>query len=346
MPSHDDLPRTALPMPDRPRPGLTTYDARDPETPFAPITPLRPPAGAPNVLVILLDDVGFGASSVFGGPVDTPVAQRLADGGLRYSRFHTTALCSPTRQALLTGRNHHSVGMGAITELATAAPGYNTIRPNTKATLAETLRLNGYATAQVGKCHEVPVWETSPAGPFGRWPTGSGFEYFYGFVGGETNQYYPTLYEGTTPVEPGRTPEQGYHLTEDLADHGVDWIRRQHALQPDRPFFLYFAPGATHAPHHAPQEWSDRYAGRFDARLGCAARGDLRTAEAARRDPGRRPADRVQPGDPALGRDARRPQAGAGPPDGGLRRVPGPHRRPDRPGWCRPWTTWNCWITR
>ena len=265
MPSHDDLPRTALPMPDRPRPGLTTYDARDPETSFAPITPLRPPAGAPNVLVILLDDVGFGASSVFGGPVDTPVAQRLADGGLRYTRFHTTALCSPTRQALLTGRNHHSVGMGAITELATAAPGYNTIRPNTKATLAETLRLNGYATAQVGKCHEVPVWETSPAGPFDRWPTGSGFEYFYGFVGGETNQYYPTLYEGTTPVEPGRTPEQGYHLTEDLADHGVDWIRRQHALQPDRPFFLYFAPGATHAPHHAPQEWSDRYAGRFDA---------------------------------------------------------------------------------
>ena len=215
--------------------------------------------------MILLDDVGFGASSVFGGPVDTPVAQRLADGGLRYTRFHTTALCSPTRQALLTGRNHHSVGMGAITELATAAPGYNTIRPDTKATLAETLRLNGYATAQVGKCHEVPVWETSPAGPFGRWPTGSGFEYFYGFVGGETNQYYPTLYEGTTPVEPGRTPEQGYHLTEDLADHGVDWIRRQHALQPDRPFFLYFAPGATHAPHHAPQEWSDRYAGRFDA---------------------------------------------------------------------------------
>ena len=235
MPSHDDLPRTALPMADRPRPGLTTYDARDPETSFAPITPLRPPGGAPNVLVILLDDVGFGASSVFGGPVDTPVAQRLADGGLRYTRFHTTALCSPTRQALLTGRNHHSVGMGAITELATAAPGYNTIRPNTKATLAETLRLNGYATAQVGKCHEVPVWETSPAGPFDRWPTGSGFEYFYGFVGGETNQYYPTLYEGTTPVEPGRAPEQGYHLTEDLADHGVDWIRRQHALQPDRP---------------------------------------------------------------------------------------------------------------
>ncbi|MBL1097876.1 arylsulfatase [Streptomyces sp. 205] len=259
------MPRTVLPLPDRPDTGPIAYDVHDPDHRQASITPLRPPAGAPNVLIVLLDDVGFGASSVFGGPVDTPVAQRLADGGLRYNRFHTTALCSPTRQALLTGRNHHSVGMGAITELATAAPGYHTVRPNTKATLAETLRLNGYATAQLGKCHEVPVWETSPAGPFDRWPTGSGFEYFYGFVGGETSQYYPTLYEGTTPVEPPRTPEQGYHLTEDLADRAVDWIRRQHALQPDRPFFMYFAPGATHAPHHAPQEWADQYAGRFDA---------------------------------------------------------------------------------
>ena len=346
MPSHDDLPRTALPMPDRPRPGLTTYDARDPETSFAPITPLRPPAGAPNVLVILLDDVGFGASSVFGGPVDTPVAQRLADGGLRYTRFHTTALCSPTRQALLTGRNHHSVGMGAITELATAAPGYNTIRPNTKATLAETLRLNGYATAQVGKCHEVPVWETSPAGPFDRWPTGSGFEYFYGFVGGETNQYYPALYEGTTPVEPGRTPEQGYHLTEDLADHGVDWIRRQHALQPGPPVLPVLRPRRDPRPAPRPPGVVRPVRGPLRRRLGCAARGDLRTAEAARRDPGRRRADRVQPGDPALGRDARRPQAGAGPPDGGLRRVPGPHRRPDRPAGAGPGATWTCWITR
>ncbi|RZU48907.1 arylsulfatase [Krasilnikovia cinnamomea] len=261
----DHLPRTVLPMPDRPHTGPVTHDVHDPDHRHTPITPLRPPTGAPNVLIVLLDDVGFGASSVFGGPVDTPVAQRLADGGLRYNRFHTTAMCSPTRQALLTGRNHHSVGMGGITELATGVPGYHTVRPNTKAPLPETLRLNGYATAQLGKCHEVPVWETSPAGPFDRWPTGSGFEYFYGFVGAETNQYYPTLYEGTTPVEPSRTPEQGYHLTEDLADRAVDWIRRQHALQPDRPFFMYFAPGATHAPHHAPREWCDRYAGRFDA---------------------------------------------------------------------------------
>jgi arylsulfatase A-like enzyme len=200
------LRRDVLPIPDRAPVGLTTYDAKDPATSFPPIEPLRPPDGSPNVLVILLDDVGFGASSVFGGPIDTPVAQRLAEGGLRYSRFHTTALCSPTRQALLTGRNHHSVGMGAITELATSAPGYNTLRPDSKATLPETLRLNGYATAQFGKCHEVPVWETSPAGPFDRWPTGSGFEHFYGFIGGESKQYYPTLYHGTTPVEPPRTP--------------------------------------------------------------------------------------------------------------------------------------------
>ena len=178
--------------------GRVTYDAKDPDTNFPPIEPLRPPAGAPNVLVVLIDDVGFGASSAFGGPCPTPTAERLAANGLKYNRFHTTALCSPTRQALLTGRNHHSVGMGGITEIATSAPGYNSIRPNTCAPLAETLKLNGYSTAQFGKCHEVPVWETSPMGPFDAWPTGGGgFEYFYGFIGGEANQYYPAIYEGT-----------------------------------------------------------------------------------------------------------------------------------------------------
>src|SRR5262245_49129544 len=192
----EDVQREVLPIPDRPQPWLTTYDARDPDTRYPPIRPVRPPAGAPNVLVVLLDDVGFGASSAFGGPVRMPTAERLADGGLKYTRFHTTALCSPSRAALLSGRNHHAVGMGGITEIATSAPGYNSIRPNTCAPLAEILRLNGYATAQFGKCHEVPVWETSPAGPFDRWPTGSGFEHFYGFVGGETNQYYPALHDG------------------------------------------------------------------------------------------------------------------------------------------------------
>ena len=256
--------REQLPIPDPKYVGLTTYDAKDPNTKYPPIKELRPPKAAPNVLIVLIDDVGFGASSAFGGPCNTPVAERLATNGLKLNRFHTTALCSPTRQALLTGRNHHSVGMGAITEMATSAPGNNSIRPKEKAPIAETLKLNGYSTAQLGKCHEVPGWEVTPVGPFHQWPTGSGFEYFYGFVGGEANQYYPGLYEGTTAVEPPKPPEEGYTLTEDLADHAITWVRQQKALMPDKPFFMYFAPGATHAPHHVPTEWSDRYKGKFD----------------------------------------------------------------------------------
>ena len=260
-----DISRSNLPIPHRQHVGLTTYDAKDPDTSFPPIDSLRPPEGAPNVVVIMIDDAGFGASSAFGGPCNTPVADRLAANGLRFTRFHTTALCSPTRAALLTARNHHSVGMGGITEIATSAPGYNSVRPDNAAPLAETLRLNGYSTAQFGKCHEVPVWETSPMGPFDQWPTGSGFEHFYGFVGAETNQWYPALYDGTTPVEPPKTPEEGYHFTEDLTDHAITWVQRQRSLMPDKPFFMYFAPGATHAPHHVPPEWSDKYRGRFDA---------------------------------------------------------------------------------
>ena len=256
--------REVLPIPDVARSGLVTYDAKDPDTSFAPIEQLRPPAGAPNVLVVLIDDVGFGASSAFGGPCATPNAERLAAGGLKFNRFHTTALCSPTRAALLSGRNHHMVGMGGITEIATAAPGYNSMRPNTCAPLAEILKLNGYSTAQFGKCHEVPVWQTSPVGPFENWPTGSGFEYFYGFIGGEAHQYYPALYEGTTPVEPDRTPEEGYHLMGDMTDKAIGWVRQQKSLMADKPFFMYFAPGATHAPHHVPKEWADKYAGQFD----------------------------------------------------------------------------------
>jgi len=253
-----------LPIPDRPVAGLTTYDAKDPDTAYPPIEPLLPPEGSPNVLIVLLDDVGFGASSAFGGPCETPNAERLAAGGLKYNRFHTTALCAPTRQAMLTGRNHHSVGMGSITETATSAPGNSSLRPNTKAPLATTLKLNGYSTAQFGKCHEVPVWQSSPMGPFDAWPSaGGGFETFYGFIGGENNQWEPALYDGTTPVEPPMTAEEGYHLTEDLADHAVSWIRTQKALMPDKPFFVYFAPGATHAPHHVPTEWADKYEGKF-----------------------------------------------------------------------------------
>jgi arylsulfatase A-like enzyme len=257
--------RTILPIPDQIYVGLTTYDAKDPDTKYPPIAELRPPTGAPNVLIILIDDAGFGASSAFGGPCQTPNFEKLAANGLKFNRFHTTALCSPTRQAMLTGRNHHTVGMGGITEIATSAPGYNSILPNTCSPLARILKLNGYSTSQFGKCHEVPVWQTSPMGPFDAWPTGGGgFEYFYGFIGGETNQWYPALYEGTTPVEPDKTPEEGYHLTEDLSNKAIKWIRQQKSLMPDKPFFTYFAPGATHAPHHVPQEWADKYKGRFD----------------------------------------------------------------------------------
>jgi arylsulfatase len=266
MSSEDTIHRTVLPIPDQAHVGLTTYDAKDPDTKYPPIRELRPPKGAPNVLIVLIDDVGFGATSAFGGPCQTPNFEKLAASGLKYNRFHTTALCSPTRQAMLTGYNHHSAGMGGITEIATSAPGYNSLLPNTMSPLAQTLRLNGYATSQFGKCHEVPVWQTSPLGPFDHWPTGSGggFEYFYGFIGGETNQWYPALYEGTTPTEANKTPEEGYHLTDDMTSKAIKWIRQQKALMPDKPFFTYFAPGATHAPHHVPKEWADKYKGKFD----------------------------------------------------------------------------------
>ena len=265
MSSQDTIQRSILPIPDKQYVGVTTYDAKDPDTKFPPITPLRPPKGAPNVLIVLLDDVGFAASSAFGGVINTPTAERLAKNGLKFNRFHTTALCSPTRQALLTGRNHHSVNMGGICEIATAAPGYSSVLPKNKAPLAMTLKLNGYSTAQFGKCHEVPVWETSPMGPFDQWPTGGGgFEYFYGFIGGETNQWYPAIYEGTIPIEPEKTPEQGYHFTEDMTNKAIKWTRQQKALMPDKPFFMYFAPGACHAPHQVPKDWIEKYKGKFD----------------------------------------------------------------------------------
>ena len=265
MSAPDKFQRTILPIPDKQHVGVTTYDAKDPAAKFPPIERLRPPQGAPNVLVVLLDDVGFAASSAFGGPIHTPTADRLAANGLKFNRFHTTALCSPTRQALLTGRNHHSVNMGGICEIATAAPGYSSVLPKNKAPLAMTLKLNGYSTAQFGKCHEVPVWETSPMGPFDQWPTGGGgFEYFYGFIGGETNQWYPAIYEGTSAIEPEKTPEEGYHFTEDMTNKAIKWTRQQKALMPDKPFFMYFAPGACHAPHHVPKDWIEKYKGKFD----------------------------------------------------------------------------------
>ena len=264
MGDRDTIQRSILPIPDAQHVGLTTYDAKDPDTTFPKIEQLRPPKGAPNVLVILIDDVGFGASSAFGGPCHTPNMERLAKNGLKFNRFHTTALCSPTRQALLTGRNHHSVSMGGICEIATSAPGYSSVLPKNKAPLAMTLKLNGYSTAQFGKCHEVPVWETSAMGPFNQWPTGGGGLRPLRLDRRRSRPVYPGIYEGTTPMAPGKTPEEGYHFTEDMTNKAIGWIRQQKSLMPDKPFFIYFAPGATHAPHHVPKDWIDKYKGKFD----------------------------------------------------------------------------------
>jgi arylsulfatase len=249
-----------LPIPEPARPVYTELDVRNLKQP--PHFAVRAPAGAPNVVIILIDDLGFGATSTFGGPIPTPTLDRLAANGLRYNNFHTTALCSPTRAALKSGRNHHSVNMGFITEMATGFPGNTGQIPNATASVAEILRLNGYSTAAFGKWHETAAWETSVSGPFDRWPTHQGFDKFYGFVGGETNQWAPYLYDGVTQVEVPDDPR--YHFMTDMTDQAVAWIRYQKAITPDKPFFVYFAPGATHAPHHVPSGWIARWKGRFD----------------------------------------------------------------------------------
>ncbi|MGF1495043.1 MAG: arylsulfatase [Microcoleaceae cyanobacterium] len=228
------------------------------------LKPVEAEEDAPNVLLVLIDDAGFGASSTFGGSIATPVLDRLAENGLRYNRFHTTALCSPTRAALLTGRNHHSVSSGTIQELATGYPGYSGLIPQSTATIGQILRENGYSTAWFGKNHNVPDNLTSGVGPFDRWPNGLGFDYFYGFIGGETDQWYPTLYENQNPVEQTVFPEEGYNLNIDLADKAISWIRYEKSIAPDRPFFAYFAPGAVHAPHQPPAEYVEKYKGKFD----------------------------------------------------------------------------------
>jgi arylsulfatase len=252
--------RNHLPIPEPNIPHSTVLDARNAKAP--PRFEVKAPAQAPNVLIVLIDDMGFGQSSAFGGPVHMPTCERLANGGLRYNQFHTTALCSPTRAALLSGRNHHMNNMGSITETATAFPGQTGQRPNNVTPVAEMLRLNGYSTAAFGKSHETAAWEVSPSGPTDRWPTRSGFDKFYGFIGGEANQWAPGLYEGLNRIEVPNTP--GYHLMTDLADQAIKWTRAQKALTPHKPFFTYFAPGATHAPHHVPKEWIAKYKGKFD----------------------------------------------------------------------------------
>jgi arylsulfatase len=224
----------------------------------------KPHAGAPNVVLVLLDDVGYGATSVFGGPVDAPELQKLADGGLRYTRFHVNAMCSPTRAALLSGRNSHQMSFGNITELAAGYPGYNSSWPKESASVAEVLKENGYSTAAFGKWHNTPMWEVNAAGPFDHWPTGLGFEYFYGFMSAQTSQWEPTLYRNTLPADPLASRRPGDHLTTDLVDDAIHWVHRHDALVPDKPFFLYFATGATHVPHHVPAEWIAKYKGKFD----------------------------------------------------------------------------------
>ena len=258
----DKIGREVLPIPDTPSKGKNALDARNAE--FPPIAPLRPPKGAPNVVIVLLDDMGFGAPSVTGGPCNMPAMQKVADDGLVYNRFHTTALCSPTRASLLSGRNHHQVNVGSVMEIATGFPGNQGERSTRGQYFAETLRLNGYSTAAFGKWHETPTWETSVSGPYDRWPTNSGFDKFYGFIGGETNQWSPTLFKGTYPVEPPKTAEEGYHFSEDITDKAIAWMKGLNVLTPEKPFFAYVSYGATHAPHHVSQEWIDKYKGKFD----------------------------------------------------------------------------------
>lgn len=254
------LDRSTLPIQEPKTKPCTILDARKATPP--PAFDVKAPAGAPNVLIVLIDDMGFGQSSAFGGPVQMPTLERLANNGLRFNDFHTTALCSPTRAALLSGRNHHINNMGSITETATAFPGQTGKRPNSVAPLAEMLRLNGYSTAAFGKAHETAAWEVSTSGPTDRWPTRSGFDKFYGFIGGEANQWAPTLYDGLAKVEPPTDPN--YHLVTDMTEQALRWMHSEKSLTPDKPFFIYFAPGATHAPHHVPKEWIAKYKGKFD----------------------------------------------------------------------------------
>jgi arylsulfatase len=255
-----ELDRSSLPIKEPYYPAQTELDVRNTKPPVR--FEVKAPKGAPNVLLILIDDQGFGVSSAFGGPVPEPTIENLATEGLKFNNFNTCALCSPTRSALLTGYNHHSNNMGAITEFATAYPGYTGVRPQNITPMAEVMRLNGYSTAAFGKIHEVPAWEVSVSGPLDRWPTHSGFDKFYGFLGGETNQWAPKIYDGVAEIETPKTPN--YHFTADMTDKAISWIKEQQSLTPEKPFFTYFSTGATHAPHHAPKDWIAKFKGKFD----------------------------------------------------------------------------------
>jgi arylsulfatase A-like enzyme len=252
--------RTVLPIQEPKRPTYSELDARNAKAP--PRFEVKAPEKAPNIVIVLIDDIGFGGPTTFGGPIQTPTLDQMAKQGLRYTNFHTTALCSPTRNALKTGRNHHTTNTGSIMETATAFPGNTGQIPNSVAPLAEILRLNGYSTGAFGKWHETAAWETSVSGPFDRWPTHQGFDKFYGFIGGETDQWYPLVYDGVTKVNPPKTKD--YHFTTDMTNQAINWVQAQQSLTPDKPFFVYFATGAVHAPHHVPQKWAEKYKGKFD----------------------------------------------------------------------------------
>lgn len=259
--SADGLDRTVLPIQPPAQSPVTEMDARNVKKPDH--FEVKAPEGAPNIVVVLIDDIGFGATTTFGGPISTPTFDRLANNGLRFNRFHTTALCSPTRASLLSGRNHHNVNVGSVMEIATGFKGNQGIRPDNAKYFAETLRQNGYSTAAFGKWHETATWEVSVSGPYFRWPTNSGFDKFYGFIGGETNQWDPVIFDGVTKVAKKDDPD--YHFTTDMTDEAIKWVKFQQAMTPDKPFMIYYATGAVHAPHHAPKEWIEKYKGKFDS---------------------------------------------------------------------------------
>lgn len=255
-----DLDRTVLPIHHPKYAPIAVMDARDATKP--PAFEIKPPEGAPNVVIVLIDDIGFGATAPFGGAIETPTFEKLANEGLRFNHFHTTALCSPTRASLLSGRNHHEVNVGSVMEVATGFPGNQGNRPNDAKYFAETLRQNGYSTAAFGKWHETPTWEVSVSGPYFNWPTNSGFDKFYGFIGGETNQWDPVIFDGVTKLAKNDDPD--YHFTTDMTNNAISWVKFQQAMTPEKPFFIYYATGATHAPHHPPEEWKEKYKDKFD----------------------------------------------------------------------------------
>jgi len=256
-----DLDRSILPIVERFEGEVgTTYKTSKQSFPRG----VRAPEGAPSVILVMLDDVGFGQLGVNGGLIATPELDKLAKEGLFYNNFHTTSVCSSTRAALMTGRNHHQVGFGTITEMSTGYPGYDSMIPPEAATLPMVLKHNGYNTSLFGKWHNTPDWVVNQSGPYDLWPNGLGFEYFYGWFGGETSQYQPQLWKNTTPIEPPYSYKDGYHLTVDLTDQAIAWMTQQKAIAPDKPYFMHFAPGAVHSPIHAPKEWIEKFKGQFD----------------------------------------------------------------------------------